>query len=250
MDSISPDTPQKQCSKCPNSYPATAEFFQKDNKGRLAAECKICRKAYSAQYRAAHKEQESERGKRYYAAHREEVLANQRQRIETHRDEYLARRERYKGEYERERSRRRRQQKHYQVYHKQYRVSHQEGAVLYGRQYRQENGRELNEKKKKYLQTEKGSMVGRTHAHRRRAQKRASENGCTTKQLQEQMKRQKGHCYYCHIKLGKTYHLDHVVPLSRGGAHDISNVVFACPPCNLSKNDKLPHEWDGSGRLL
>jgi 5-methylcytosine-specific restriction endonuclease McrA len=40
------------------------------------------------------------------------------------------------------------------------------------------------------------------------------------------------------------------VPVSRGGSNDISNIVLACPSCNLQKGTRLPHEWPEGGRLL
>jgi 5-methylcytosine-specific restriction endonuclease McrA len=47
-------------------------------------------------------------------------------------------------------------------------------------------------------------------------------------------------CAYC----GKqSEHLDHVVPLYRGGTHSIGNLVAACATCNLSKGKKLLSEW-------
>lgn len=51
-------------------------------------------------------------------------------------------------------------------------------------------------------------------------------------------------CAYCGAS-GVPMHLDHVVPRSRGGPDDPTNLVTACAPCNLSKNDLLPSEWDG-----
>lgn len=68
--------------------------------------------------------------------------------------------------------------------------------------------------------------------------------------LHTKYRQQRGKCYWCKAPLGDVYHVDHVIPLSRGGTNDLSNLVLACPPCNLSKNDRLPHEWPGSGRLL
>jgi hypothetical protein len=47
-------------------------------------------------------------------------------------------------------------------------------------------------------------------------------------------------CIYCG---GPFQHLDHFVPLSRGGAHGLSNLVPSCQLCNLRKHDKLPTEW-------
>lgn len=38
-------------------------------------------------------------------------------------------------------------------------------------------------------------------------------------------------------------HMDHVIPLSRGGRHAIGNVLPACQRCNLTKGAKLVAEW-------
>ena len=48
-------------------------------------------------------------------------------------------------------------------------------------------------------------------------------------------------CAYC----GATgdMSLDHVVPLSRGGTHEIDNLLPACRSCNSSKGAKLLEEW-------
>lgn len=47
-----------------------------------------------------------------------------------------------------------------------------------------------------------------------------------------------GHrCVYCGAVEDLT--LDHVVPLSRGGANDVSNLTTACRPCNSSKGSKV-----------
>ena len=52
-------------------------------------------------------------------------------------------------------------------------------------------------------------------------------------------------CVYCGSTEGP-FHLDHVVPRSRGGPDDPSNLVQACVPCNSQKRDKLPSEWYAS----
>jgi 5-methylcytosine-specific restriction endonuclease McrA len=68
--------------------------------------------------------------------------------------------------------------------------------------------------------------------------------------VQEQYKNQCGKCYYCHIKVGQTYHVDHIIPLSKGGSNGPENLVISCPRCNHRKQDKLPHEWPEGGRLM
>lgn len=49
-------------------------------------------------------------------------------------------------------------------------------------------------------------------------------------------------CQYCGSE-PKKLHCDHITPLSRGGGNEISNLITSCPPCNLSKSSKTPHEW-------
>lgn len=47
-------------------------------------------------------------------------------------------------------------------------------------------------------------------------------------------------CAYCGAK---SEHIDHVIPLIRGGQHKIGNLIGACALCNLQKNKKLVSEW-------
>ena len=48
-------------------------------------------------------------------------------------------------------------------------------------------------------------------------------------------------CYLCGKLIPKGHrHVDHIQPLSKGGAHRPSNLAVACDKCNLSKNAKLP----------
>jgi len=49
-------------------------------------------------------------------------------------------------------------------------------------------------------------------------------------------------CQYCGTYVDSP-HCDHVVPRSRGGSHEIENLVTACPRCNISKKDRTPEEW-------
>ena len=60
-----------------------------------------------------------------------------------------------------------------------------------------------------------------------------------------------GRCYYC----GKVFKpeeltLDHLVPLSRGGASEKINCVPACKECNNKKKYLLPVEWEAYMKSL
>lgn len=52
-------------------------------------------------------------------------------------------------------------------------------------------------------------------------------------------------CVYCG---SKSQHIDHVIPLSRGGSHSLGNLAPACPECNHRKSTKLVIEWKASKR--
>ena len=47
-------------------------------------------------------------------------------------------------------------------------------------------------------------------------------------------------CAYCDAP---AEHLDHVVPLSKGGDDVESNILSACASCNLTKSNKTLAEW-------
>jgi 5-methylcytosine-specific restriction endonuclease McrA len=58
-------------------------------------------------------------------------------------------------------------------------------------------------------------------------------------------------CYYCKNKTaGKTAHIDHIVPLSKGGAHSVTNLCASCPSCNQHKHDKLIQDWMRLGQQV
>lgn len=56
------------------------------------------------------------------------------------------------------------------------------------------------------------------------------------------VRRYRHQCAYCDVPVQRP-HMDHVVPLARGGRHTIGNVLPVCGPCNYSKNRKLLAEW-------
>jgi len=54
-------------------------------------------------------------------------------------------------------------------------------------------------------------------------------------------------CQYCgrHVtefKPREALTRDHLIPLSRGGTNDWTNVITACSPCNTRKGNRLPEE--------
>lgn len=58
-------------------------------------------------------------------------------------------------------------------------------------------------------------------------------------------------CWWCKRVTAKgRRHVDHIVPLSRGGSHSRDNLCCSCARCNLRKSAKTPEEFTGQRRLL
>lgn len=54
--------------------------------------------------------------------------------------------------------------------------------------------------------------------------------------------RDKYRCVYCGVhakKRGVKTHVDHIVPLAKGGSNEISNLCLACEACNLKKGEQI-----------
>jgi 5-methylcytosine-specific restriction endonuclease McrA len=58
-------------------------------------------------------------------------------------------------------------------------------------------------------------------------------------------------CACCERSIKDGYHVDHIVPISKGGKHEPKNLQLLCPTCNLRKSNLMPHEFaQKNGKLL
>ncbi|MGO9917350.1 MAG: HNH endonuclease [Isosphaeraceae bacterium] len=65
--------------------------------------------------------------------------------------------------------------------------------------------------------------------------------------------RAEGRCEYCgmHQSLqGATFHVEHIMPSSRGGASNMDNLAWCCPGCNLCKSDRIEAPDPETGGLV
>jgi 5-methylcytosine-specific restriction endonuclease McrA len=76
--------------------------------------------------------------------------------------------------------------------------------------------------------------------HNRRAIKRAAPGRHTAADVRAIGRRQKWRCAWCGVGCKSAYHVDHVIPLARGGSNWPANLCIACPPCNLRKKAAHP----------
>lgn len=61
---------------------------------------------------------------------------------------------------------------------------------------------------------------------------------------------QKNKCPICHISLTDGFHVDHIIPLKKGGLHEKRNIQILCPSCNVRKSAKDPIEFMQSRGFL
>jgi len=205
----------RACTKCGVSK-QLSEFF-KDSKSKqgLRSSCKDCDKA---------------RGRAHYEANREKRLAWQ----------------------------------------KEYYLANQENAVIYARQWRRDNPEKTRgyhaAYKEKYPEKERIRHFEKSLNYRKKYPERVRDacrkwgkNNREKVALINQRRRAKTSefvvlekdiasiysrpCVRCNKTSNIT--LDHIIPLSRGGAHSVGNFQPLCKSCNSSKGAKTMTEWIG-----
>jgi 5-methylcytosine-specific restriction endonuclease McrA len=106
---------------------------------------------------------------------------------------------------------------------------------------------------RRYYAKNREAMVerGKASGHRRRARKHECGGSHTAADLRAILKAQNHRCAYCRADLRKVQrHLDHIMPLARGGSNGPENLQYLCEPCNRSKGAKHPTEFARERGLL
>lgn len=86
---------------------------------------------------------------------------------------------------------------------------------------------------KAWLQANPGKR--REYETRRRALKAKVDGDHTTADVLRIGEAQKWRCHWCGQPTRKRYHVDHIIPLSKGGGNGPSNLAITCVGCNQSK---------------
>jgi len=81
------------------------------------------------------------------------------------------------------------------------------------------------------------------HARNRKSRVRHSGGVHTEIDIAEILKAQNGRCAYCRKKVNRSYHVDHIVALSRGGTNARANLQITCPSCNRHKHATDPIDY-------
>lgn len=110
--------------------------------------------------------------------------------------------------------------------------------------------RRIYERQWREANPEKARDHGRRSRKTYDARKRTNGGSVTATDLKHMETRAKGRCAGCGKK-ATPLHLDHIIPVARGGASDPNNLQLLCAPCNQSKGAKDAITWaQHNGRLL
>ncbi len=126
---------------------------------------------------------------------------------------------------------------------------HKEKRNEQSARYRRENKERLKEYQRQWVSN--NLEYFRYHNAKRRTLLTAAGDAYTKADVLNLLQKQKNCCAACKMKLAAKFDVDHVVPLSKGGLNDKSNIQILCIHCNRSKNAKDPIKFMQSlGYLL
>jgi len=255
----------KECKRC-GIWKFSTDFGKSSrNKDGHIGVCKQCKAIDTKKHREENKEKEQARSKKYREENKEKEQARHK-KYNSNPYNKIKRQEYYKKYSETNKENiKQRKQKYYNnnkdsisEKHKKYREENKEKESLRHSYYHENNKEKINKrisawqknnrekcnnKQKKYRQTDNGKLKSYLNCMKRRARK--LKNGVfnvTEKYIIKEQNRL--FCPYCGDRLIEGYkHLDHIIPISRGGQHREGNLTMCCSKCNLKKSSKLIIEF-------
>lgn len=251
----------KNCRKC--EIFKTYDNFRKGKgyKDGYRTDCKECEKQYNKEWYQNNAESVKQKKKPYckqwYQKNKESKILYSKQLYQENKEHY----KQYKKQYyqaniesEKQRSRRYYQENIESVkkYKKQYYKDNAESIKKYKMQhqkiYYQKNAEVINQRHRLYFQSEHGKKI----AYKRNLKRRSYKHKVIFEPIERTvlLDRDDWTCKHCGIKVHdmskgdwntpNKAHIDHIIPISKGGNSTPENLQVLCRTCNLSKKDKLP----------
>ena len=121
-----------------------------------------------------------------------------------------------------------------------------------GSKYQKDNPDKSRESTRKWASANKGKIKKwgemnriktRQYCHARRLKVRGGD--LITEEFIERLILEQGNaCNACRSSFEDIQmQIDHIIPLSKGGAHSACNIQLLCKSCNCSKSNKMPIDW-------
>ena len=226
------------CKTCGNPYPLTIENFttngkHKDGTPQFRWDCRTC---WNIKQRDYHATPEAKEMKRQARKRRDpdKVAAEKSRSQKKHPESNKRRVDRFIARHP--------------EYRKEQHIKHREANVARANQWVRDNRERFNaasreRRKNNPILKAKESVI----RHTRRARMRAAEGSYTHDDILRIYADQNEKCAYCGISIywhiPNDIHIDHILPLARGGSNYPDNLACSCASCNLEKGDKTISEW-------
>ena len=245
----------QKCKKCGDSHPLTARYWHKSDSHRsgLSTTCKACASAYL----------QERRGKPILS--REQFWADleKAERVLTLREHGLREcsscgqvkpLEDYYGKGDKGKIS---QCKpcYSQVKKAEYQLNKDELKAKSNARYKS-NRDSISRRRRQLYRENRESMVAVAREYRERnrektrewaktnyAKRKCAQGDYGDIEVQALLVYQEGYCAACGKDLDSGFHVDHILPISRGGDNSIRNLQILCPGCNQSKHARLLDEF-------
>lgn len=243
--------PQKRCTKCLKEFPETQEYFspRKAYRNGLYSQCRLCEHSQRAKREGwtnrRHSVPRAKDGHRVCSRCRTELPLT---------DEFFGKDKSTKtgwsgccktcrGLYSNE-WRTKNKEAHLEV-KRAWRESNPEKVKAHKLASQKRNRASAGVRNRRYAARHPEKI--RTRTLNRIARKRGAEGTYTAIDVRHIYEEQEGRCFYCGISvffhIPKDVHVDHFVPLTRGGTNWPDNLRVSCASCNTSKGNKTVSEW-------
>lgn len=128
-----------------------------------------------------------------------------------------------------------------------------EQIKVYMSEYNQKNRERENERSRLWASEnrEARKAIAKSSAHRRRVRDAGKANvrqavvdagSVTPTDIMSLYVKAQNRCVYC-ARRTRSFTIDHVTPISRGGLHTTDNLIPCCKSCNSSKGAKVEADW-------
>jgi len=215
----------KTCTKCKESKDESEFYKSTSGKDGLRSRCKVCCNRESSKWRELHQDTIKEDWKDYYHSHKNKLNERSRKWHHDHKDvANLRARNRYREHLEQARA-----------YSHKWREDHPDESKATTQKWMKEHPERVKANRQRWADEHPDTIRDsqRRYSHNRRAKLANSPFPKDFKLA--------SCCWVCLSTEKLT--VDHIVPISRGGTNDISNLTTLCQSCNSSKNNRLYSEW-------
>lgn len=226
----------KQCSKCKEYLVANTINFHKHSQCKYGVQnkCKNCQKQYSKQNYEDNREYKKETSRKYSEEHKEEKRKRDKKYYEDNKNktEFKEKRKLYREEHKDEISKKQ----------KEYQEKNKEKIKKQRKEYYENNKEKLQKISKEYRENNP-HIVLNNHIKRRCLEENQGK-GITKEQWLEMMNFFDWKCAYSGVQLNRENRsIDHIIPLTSNGEHEVWNCVPMYMPYNSNKNTLEMLNW-------